>query len=135
MTIIAVLLLFGVCASVVAKKRGGNEIAWFFAGLLLGPIGWALAFTVDNHYRCPFCREAVRPEATRCPRCQSALAGKPAPTPVYSRTQSSVQPPRFCRTCGQPVASTSRFCAGCGAAQGPMTQSTQEPLCLRKSLD
>ena len=68
-----------VVAAVRVTKRGG---AIFLLNLLLGwtVIGWiiALVWAVFEskgavQYACPFCAEAVKPEAIVCPHCRSDL--------------------------------------------------------------
>jgi hypothetical protein len=43
--VVMIVLFFGIGSSLVASSRGGSGIAWFWIGVILGPIGIALAFT------------------------------------------------------------------------------------------
>lgn len=43
-------------------------------GLLLGPLGWILVYTIrDLRYKCPECRSPVPEQAKRCPKCGSEI--------------------------------------------------------------
>lgn len=64
-------LVFGIGAAVVASNRGANGFGWFALGILLGPIGFALAFT--NGIRCPRCDSRISMNASVCPRCNFDL--------------------------------------------------------------
>jgi hypothetical protein len=70
----AVWLLFGIGAAIVASGRGANGFGWFVLGVLLGPIGFALAFTTGT--RCPKCASVVSLNAKICPKCREPLARK-----------------------------------------------------------
>jgi hypothetical protein len=80
-------MLCGVCAAIVASKRGGNGVAWFVIGLFFGPLGFALAFVAFPARKCPYCAEAVRFEAVKCRYCGSAL---PAVALLAKRTPGGV---------------------------------------------
>ena len=89
------LLLFwalcGVVAAVVASNRGNSGVAWFFVGVLLGPIGLILSLVVSGdpavverkkienggYRRCEKCAELIRAEATKCRFCGSDVAKSP----------------------------------------------------------
>ncbi len=71
MEFLVIWLLFGVAAAVVGSNRGESGIAWFFGGVLLGPIGWALAFTAG--VRCPHCQKKISAKASICGHCQQPL--------------------------------------------------------------
>jgi len=80
-------LLCGVAAAVVANSRGANGCLWFGLGVILGPLGFALAF-LNSLPACPFCRKGVAREAVKCPYCQSDLRERaaslapPSPPPI-----------------------------------------------------
>jgi hypothetical protein len=65
-------VLFGVASAVVAKIRKGNVRIWFGLGTLLGPVGFALAFTSGD--RCPGCKQRVSFRATECPYCHRDMS-------------------------------------------------------------
>lgn len=70
-TTLGILWLFSalLCAG-LAHERRRNVVAYFLLGLILGPIGVAIALLAPRPRLCPHCREAIRPEATACPHCQ-----------------------------------------------------------------
>jgi hypothetical protein len=73
--VVAYLLIgvgFGTAAMVVAEKRGGHSFGFFMLGLLLGPIGWLLAFTAG--VPCPHCRQIIPDNATACRCCGQPIA-------------------------------------------------------------
>ena len=77
--------LFGVVAAVVASNKGNSGVAWFFVGVLLGPIGLILSLVVSGdpavvertkieggeYRRCDKCAELIRAKATKCRFCGS----------------------------------------------------------------
>lgn len=56
---------------VVAEKRGGSPIAWFFIGLIFGPIGFLVALTAGK--QCPYCKLWVPKDATSCGHCTKEI--------------------------------------------------------------
>ena len=65
--------LCGIGAAIVGSNRGANGCLWFGLGVILGPIGVALAFAANNGVVCSACRKQIHPEATKCPHCQSNI--------------------------------------------------------------
>jgi hypothetical protein len=43
--VLTALIICAICSAVVASLRGANGGVWFALGFLLGPLGFALAFT------------------------------------------------------------------------------------------
>ena len=103
--LVTIWLLCGVAAAVVASNRGANGCLWFALGIVLGPIGFALAFTTGQP--CPHCASRISSQAAICPRCGRPLAELKPVGPAAT-------PPRFCNRCGAPHGRDSRFCPGCG---------------------
>jgi hypothetical protein len=60
-------LLWGMAAGIVATNRGKNLAIWFVIGLLLGPIGFARAYTRGK--RCPDCASRISIDAHTCAHC------------------------------------------------------------------
>lgn len=79
MELIGFWITCGIAAAVVAGTKGNSGCAWFFIGLLLGPIGLVLSFAVggsagEKFRKCPMCAELIRREAVRCRWCGSDVA-------------------------------------------------------------
>lgn len=73
-----ITLIFGAVASSIAYSRGRNSMAWFAAGLFLGPFALVVAFLEPIAREgmfapCPVCREIVRADARMCRHCHTAL--------------------------------------------------------------
>ena len=67
MGLVIVWICFGFAAGITGSNRGGSQASWFFCGLLLGPIGWGLAFTAGR--QCGKCRKKIHLQAVICPYC------------------------------------------------------------------
>jgi predicted amidophosphoribosyltransferase len=52
----------------IGSEKNSPE-AGFMLGLLLGPLGWIIAFFVDNRPKCPSCFGRIDSKATVCPHC------------------------------------------------------------------
>ena len=103
MTLLTIWLLCGIGAAIVASNRGSGGCLWFGLGVLLGPVGLALAFTQGS--RCPHCASRISSEAAICPQCQRPLR---EPKPV------NLTAPVLCHNCGAPQPAGNRFCPRCG---------------------
>lgn len=94
MEFIVVWFICGFICSVIAGAKGRSAGAFFFMGLLLGPLGIILALVTAKNERqiekewvesgemrkCPFCAELVKAEAIKCKHCQSDLEPEEPPT-------------------------------------------------------
>jgi hypothetical protein len=58
--------------AIVASNRGAKGCLWFGIGALLGPIGFALAFTTGA--KCSRCASRVSQDALVCPKCGQEFA-------------------------------------------------------------
>lgn len=94
---LVVVFLSTVAAGLVADKRGADGAMGLAAGLLLGPLGVAVAFVMPltaygealrraqiadaliangTHRQCPACKEPVRKSAIVCRYCGRDLPAK-----------------------------------------------------------
>lgn len=112
------IILWVICgagAGVVASNRGESGCAWFAMGVLLGPIGFALAFTTGSH--CPACQKRISTKAQTCPFCQHALA-----IVKSSKPQNDT---KKCPDCAEIIKAEARKCRFCGCVQPEITAATQ----------
>ena len=71
-------ILFGLMTAGVAYWKNRNPYAWFAVGLWIVLAGLTIALIVPRlaDALCPFCREAVDPEASVCPHCQREIPAR-----------------------------------------------------------
>ena len=86
--LLSVWLLFGICAAIVASNRGQSGCLWFGLGVLLGPIGFALAFTGGR--KCPECAKRISTEAKTCPYCRTKLETPASKAAVPEKLEEKV---------------------------------------------
>lgn len=91
MEFLVIWLLFGICAAIVASNRGANGCLWFGIGVLLGPIGFAFAFTTGA--KCPRCASRVSRDARVCPNCGHAIR-EPQNGVIYTEAELESMRPR-----------------------------------------
>ena len=76
-------IVFAVASSTIAGSKGRSGGAWFFVGLVLGPVGlfvYLLPKVSGTEFRtCPYCAELVRTEAVKCRYCASELEAEREP--------------------------------------------------------
>ncbi len=56
---------------VVAEKRGGLPLVWFFLGLVFGPLAFIVALTSGK--QCPHCKFWIPKDATVCGHCTKEI--------------------------------------------------------------
>ena len=75
----------------LGDKLKGQRKAGTFLGLL-GPIGWiCIILLTDRRPKCPACKSALNPGATRCARCATDVVriSAPALDPAYRSAKVS----------------------------------------------
>jgi hypothetical protein len=62
------LIIGGIVGALIGNSRN-NVVGGAFWGALLGPVGWVIAFFLDERRRCSKCQTPIEDGATRCPGC------------------------------------------------------------------
>jgi hypothetical protein len=101
---IVIWLVFGVAAAVVASNRRASGLLWLGVGFLLGPIGFALAFTAGKKRTCSRCRKLVFWDAIACEHCGYVFGEKPLSTPGM----------KTCPYCAERILAAAIKCRYCG---------------------
>jgi len=78
---LALGLTFGLLAAAAAHGRGRHPVAWFLAGMLVGPFALVVAVLplvprAGVTLACPNCAEVVRVGATTCRHCGQLFVGR-----------------------------------------------------------
>ena len=68
LSISVIQVIFAVACVIVAERRGGQPIIWFFLGLIFGPLALIVALTGGK--KCPHCQTWIPKEATVCRECK-----------------------------------------------------------------
>jgi predicted amidophosphoribosyltransferase len=140
---ILIWIVCGIASAVVASNRGGSGCLWFGLGVVLGPIGFALAFTTG--VKCPQCASTISERAEICPHCGQAVIPQKGASEDENEDEAEAEPEaasskvekvccpycaegilaaaKKCKHCGEflPLASGGRFCTECGK---PLTEGT-----------
>jgi hypothetical protein len=73
-TLIVVAILIGLFPASIARRKGYSFVAFWIFGALLFIVALPVAlFMGDQRRKCPYCAEAIQPEAIVCPHCQREL--------------------------------------------------------------
>lgn len=104
--------IFGIAAAVVGSNRGEGGCGWFAVGFLLGPIGFALAFTAGS--QCPACRQKIASNATVCPYCHVQLVAQPAGTASRVHMVAEDDDTKQCPLCAERIKRAAKKCRYCG---------------------
>lgn len=75
---VLVAVIFGVVSGLIARVKGRSTMAWFVAGLIIGPFALIVAAMPpkarEGHLiECPACCEVVQAEARICHYCGSQI--------------------------------------------------------------
>ena len=72
--------VFGALIGLAIGLGRGRAAFGFFAGALLGPLGWLIIIVLPRRGRkCPFCLGIIPQAATRCQHCAAELPGSGRP--------------------------------------------------------
>lgn len=73
--LLAAAIVLGLIPAAIARRKERSFLGWWAFGFLIWPVALIASVIVDNpyRYRCPYCAEQVRAEATVCPHCRREL--------------------------------------------------------------
>jgi len=111
-------VICGVLSGVIARSKGRDATAWFFAGLLFGIFGLIAAAGIGKQERtlsknhdlrkCPYCAEFIRLDAVICrfcgrdvPRSSEPSSNEMENIDAPAQEQTDERPPNgLCQSCG-----------------------------------
>jgi uncharacterized membrane protein len=64
-------IISAVACIFIAEKRGGSPLAWFFLGIVFGPLAIIVSLTAGK--RCQECYSIIPKEAKKCRYCGSEV--------------------------------------------------------------
>jgi hypothetical protein len=73
--VLIIAALLGLIPATLASRKGGSFFWWWIFGAVIFIVALPMALLKrdETHAECPFCREAVRVDATVCPHCQREI--------------------------------------------------------------
>lgn len=118
MGFVAVWAVLGAVGAAIAVWRTGHAGLGAAISVLLGPLGWLLAFCLpDVRARCANCRAVIDPQAFVCQHCGKRLRSD---TSIMANVQHESTEAAFCMKCGVDGVSTAElgrmvyYCTRCG---------------------
>jgi ssDNA-binding Zn-finger/Zn-ribbon topoisomerase 1 len=128
-TLIVLILLWIACGYIGKKIANQKEAGdtGFWLGVLLGPIGIAIALGLDDRSCCPTCGTRLNARPAQCPQCQTRFKwsneGKtceffpPAGTaPAAAARSAAAHNSNLlpCPDCGNQISRLAQACPKCG---------------------
>jgi len=77
-TLIVILVCFGIATAAIGRAKGSSLFIWFFVGLVTGPLGLLGVILYRREHaeperRCPRCGKVVKLYVQVCTRCGEDL--------------------------------------------------------------
>ena len=117
--LIVLWIICGIIGSVIgSQKEAAGKGFWL--GLLLGPIGIAIALGVDSRPCCPNCGTRLNGRPLQCPQCQTRFQNEfctPADAVRTALAQSAAAHNSNllpCPDCGNQISRLAQACPNCG---------------------
>lgn len=76
------LAFIALLPATIASGKGRNFALWWIYGVLLWIVALIHSILLKPIRTCPYCAEAIKPEAKACPHCQRDLPAVATPVPT-----------------------------------------------------